>query len=83
MHHNRVLVNRGHYVDSFREYAKELSKSPTETDGLRLRKMERDLFKMGLNLGLNPVEMKRIAVRCGLEIDLATRIAVEFARKSI
>ncbi len=96
MSHKRVQFSRSHYIASFVEYVVELSlgldlidlgveenaELKRKAKDSKLKKMKRDLETEALRLGLSPAEVERIAVRCGLERDIAVCLATEFARKS-
>ena len=94
---DKIKMDRSHYVTFFMEYVVELetpSVDPNPDSDLetnvelirakysRLRRMERELSREALRLGLSQAEVKRIAISCGLG-DLAVCIAVEFTKKSL
>lgn len=94
---DKAKVDRSHYIASFREYVVELSSNINliylgveENAQLKMKakdskrkKMERDLRAKAIRLGLSQAEVKRIAISCGLETNLAACIAIEFTKKSL
>jgi len=92
----RKQFNRqNQYVISFTEYVATLHSDSADTLSSeefrcslkarlsKLRVMEKELSKDTLRLGLSIAEVERVAIRCGLDCDLAATIAAEFTKQPL